>query len=74
MTGIFKLLFFLFIGYIIFNLLRFVFYIGKGMQEGKKRFSSFDRNEHQESVHNRSRSRGNEKDVIELDKDQYKVE
>ncbi len=69
MTGIFKLLFFLFIGYIIFNLLRFVFYLGKGVQEGKKRFSNIDRNDRQENVKGR-----NNKDIIELDKDQYKVE
>jgi hypothetical protein len=73
MVGIFKLLFFLFIGYMIFNLLRFVFYLGKGVKEGKKRFSSFNGNE-QGNVNGKSRSRGNDKSVIELDKDQYKVE
>lgn len=74
MIGIFKLLFFLFIGYIVFSLLRFAFYLGKGVQEGKKRFSNFKRNEPQENVKNKSRSRGNNKNIIELDKDQYKVE
>ncbi len=74
MVSIFKLLFFLFIGYIFFNLLRFVFYLGKGLQEGKKRFSHLNRDESQENVKGRGKGQGNNKDVIELDKDQYKVE
>jgi len=65
--GLFRLLFFIFIGYIVFKLLRLIFQIGRTTGEFNRRVDEMNRSK------NNSRS-GKKGDVIELDKNQYKVE
>ena len=65
--GLFRLLFFIFIGYIVFKLLRLIFQIGRTTGEFNRRVDEMNRSK------NSSRS-GKKGDVIELDKNQYKVE
>jgi len=62
--GLFRLLFFIFIGYIV---LKLIFQIGKTAGEFNQRVDDMNRSK------NSSRS-GRKGDIIELDKDQYKVE
>jgi len=57
------ILFFIFAGYIIFKLLKFIFKVGQATNEFNHR------------VNEMNKSKANKKDnVIELDKNQYKVE
>ena len=65
--GLFRLLFFIFIGYIVLKLLKLIFQIGKTAGEFNQRVDEMNRSK------NSSKS-GKKGDVIELDKDQYKVE
>ncbi len=64
---LFSLIFFVFIGYIILKLLKLIFQIGKTTGEFNRRVDEMNREK---------RSSGKEKKgkVIELDKNQYKVE
>ena len=65
--GLFRLLFFIFIGYIVFKLLRLIFQIGRTAGEFNQRVDEMNRSKKTSG----SDKKGN---VIELDKDQYKVE
>ncbi len=65
--GLIRLLFFIFIGYIVFKLLRLIFQIGRTTGEFNRRVDEMNRS--------KSNARAGKKgDVIELDKNQYKVE
>ena len=60
---IFIILFFVFVGYITFKILKFIFKLGQATNEFNNR------------VNEMNKSRYNKNDnVIELDKNQYKVE
>ena len=60
---IFTILFFILVGYITFKILKFIFKVGKATNEFNQR------------VNEMNKSKFNKKDnVIELDKNQYKVE
>ena len=65
--GLFRLLFFILIGYIVFKLLRLIFQIGRTAGEFNQRVDEMNRSKKNSG----SDKKGN---VIELDKDQYKVE
>ncbi|PKL17391.1 MAG: hypothetical protein CVV49_11285 [Spirochaetae bacterium HGW-Spirochaetae-5] len=63
----FSLIFFIFIGYITWKLIKFIFKVGKTAGEFNQRVDEMNRS--------RQSSRSGKKgDVIELDKNQYKVE
>jgi hypothetical protein len=64
---ILNLLFFIFIGYLILKLLKFIFLIGKTTGEFNRKADEMKRN-------NKSSGNGKKENVIELDKNQYKVE
>jgi len=63
----FSLIFFIFIGYIILKLMRLIFQVGRTAGEFNQRVDEMNRSK---------KSSGSEKkgDVIELNKNQYKVE
>ncbi|HNX24603.1 MAG TPA: hypothetical protein PKG60_11195 [Spirochaetota bacterium] len=63
----FSLIFFIFIGYIILKLLKLIFQIGKTTGEFNRRVDEMNRSKKPSSGEKKG-------DVIELDKDQYKVE
>jgi len=62
----FSLIFFIFIGLIILKILKLIFQIGKTAGEFNQRVDEMNR-----SKNSHAEKKGN---VIELDKDQYKVE
>lgn len=70
MTGIFRILFFILIGYLIYNVVRMFFFMARGSHARKK--AADPGREAGDRRGNRSRDGGDR--VIELDKDQYKVE
>ena len=59
---IFTLFFFIFLGYIIFKILKFIFKAGEATNEFNRR------------VKEMNKSKDKKDNVIELDKNQYKVE
>jgi len=61
---IISILFFVFVGYIIFKLLKLIFRVGQATNEFNHRVNEM----------NKSKSNTKDNNVIELDKDQYKVE
>jgi len=63
----FSLIFFIFIGYIILKLLKFIFSVGKTAGEFNQRVDEMNRSK-------QSSGAGKKGKVIELDKNQYKVE
>jgi hypothetical protein len=64
---IISLFFFILIGYLILKLLKFIFLIGKTTGEFNRKYDEMNRN--------RMKTGSDKKgDVIELDKNQYKVE
>ena len=65
--GLFKLVFYIFIAYIVFKLLKLIFQIGKTTGEFNRRVDEMNRSKN-------SSKPGKKGDVIELDKNQYKVE
>ena len=64
---ILSLLFFILIGYLILKLLKFIFLIGKTTGEFNRKAEEMNRNRG-------TSGSGKKGDVIELDKNQYKVE
>jgi hypothetical protein len=67
MGGIFRLIFFIFLGYLILKILKFIFLIGKTTGEFKKKADEMNGKD-------RTSGHGKKENVIELDKNQYKVE
>ncbi len=63
----FSLIFFIFIGYVIWKLLKFIFAVGKTAGEFNQRVDEMNRSKE-------SSGAGKKGKVIELDKNQYKVE
>ena len=66
-----KILYYLLIIYIIYNVIKFIFYAGKTSARIKKMKEQFTDNNGAEKVNNKPEK--NDK-TIELDHDQYKVE
>ncbi len=64
---IFSLIFFIFIGFVILKFLKLIFQIGKTTGEFNRRVDEMDRSK-------KSAGRDKKGAVIELDKNQYKVE
>lgn len=64
---IFSLIFFIFVGYVILKLLKLIFQIGKTTGEFNRRMDEMNRSKNKSG----RTGKGN---VIELDKNQYKVE
>jgi len=64
---IISLFFFILIGYLILKLLKFIFLIGKTTGEFNRKVDEMNRK-------NKNSGSGKQGDVIELDKNQYKVE
>jgi len=62
MGRIFTILFFILIGYITFKILKFIFKAGKATNEFNRR------------IREMNKAKSKKDNVIELDKDQYKVE
>ena len=62
MGRIFTILFFILIGYLTFKILKFIFKAGKATNEFNRRIKEMNK------------SKAKKDNVIELDKDQYKVE
>ncbi len=76
--SIFKLLFIILFFYVIYNLFKLVFFFGRSIGDTKRKFSNMGRSS---TFENRKRKNsavdpetGEEGKIIELDKDQYKVE
>ncbi len=69
LVNLFKLIFIGFFVYLIYSLVRFIFFVKKNVNEAQKRMDNQKRN----SV-NRPGAGGRDKDVIELDKDEYHVD
>ncbi len=67
MGAIFRLLFFIFIGYIVLKLLKLIFQVGKTAGEFNRRVDEMNQSK-------KTSNAGKKGDVIELDKNQYKVE
>lgn len=66
---LFKILFFVFLIYLLYNLVRFVIGIGRMARDSKKKNEEIRENMRRDDS---GTKRG--KGIIELDKDQYKVE
>jgi len=64
----FSLIFFIFIGYVILKILKLIFQVGKTAGEFNQRVDEMNRSK------GASANSGKKGDVIELDKNQYKVE
>jgi len=61
------LVFFIFIGFMVWNLLKLIFQLGRASGEINRKFESMNRAK-------RDKNSGKKDKVIELDRDQYKVE
>ena len=71
-----RILFFLLIGYLLYSLFRLIFFIGDNMGFDKKDDSRENRGKVEDDIHasERKNRQRRENKVIELKKDQYKVE
>lgn len=70
LVNLFKLLFIGFFVYLIYSLVKFIFFVKNNVNEAQKRMK-----EHQQQTEvKRPGKRGRDKDIIELDKDQYHVD
>lgn len=65
-----KILFFAFIIYMLFYLIRFLFKAGRVLRDKREKDERFS----QQNIREERTRAGNSKGTIELDKDQYKVE
>lgn len=64
-----KFLFFILIFFVLFSIVRIVFFFMRNFKGGVKHFQSFDR-----TADEKKKSNDDKQKTIELDKDQYKVE
>ena len=74
MFSLIKLFFFIFIGYILFNIIRFIFLIGKSARTTGERVRKAGRKSGNSGKDESTSSNQEKNRIIELDKDQYKVE
>ena len=75
MAGFFKLLFFVIMGYLIYSFIRFIILVAKGINRAEQKRQSINKESaetYEDRKADRNKSGGGK--VIELDKDQYKVE
>lgn len=69
LANLFKLIFIGFFIYLIYSLVKFIFFVKRNVNEAQKKMKE----QGADRMNNRDGS-SREKDVIELDKDQYHVE
>ena len=69
LANLFKLIFIGFFIYLIYSLVKFIFFVKRNVNEAQKKMKE----QGADRMNNREGS-SREKDVIELDKDQYHVE
>jgi len=72
LINLFKWLFIFLFVYLIYSLFKFIFLIGKNYAEGTKTHEKIKKN--QENMHGKSSQKNKKDEVIELDRDQYKIE
>lgn len=73
MSGFFRILFFILIGYLIFNVVKLLLFMGR-RRHGRRSPGDQSRDAGMSNSGPGNRTRGDDGKVIELDKDQYKVE